>query len=154
MIPQTNQNITVVFKNSIQVDGVVIEWADDKAVLNTLQGTAVIVIPNPNQEILFYRITGAVQEYQKVVEKPNKSTQDLQRIIGLKEELSNIDKKTIREQFTIQNNYPLPIATENLNYGPLPFSAFKIPKQHSPTEVAKPNTPIGSGLQRLFAKKH
>lgn len=152
IIPEINSHITIVFKNSIQIDGIVIGWSEEEAVIKSLAGSSQTVIPNPYNDLLFYRITSAHIDYQNLVEKTDKSAEDLQKIADSKIELNNIERQQIKEQIiTARHSEP----TGNNYYG-LPISAFLKPTalQHPNEEITSNNSSRNKELQSLFGQRN
>jgi hypothetical protein len=150
MQPQINQHITIVFNNQIQLEGILYSWNNDEIILKSLAGTNTIVILNVD-EILFYKVNEATEQYKHIVEKPIKDITDLKKIAELKIELNRIEKEEAREKLSSH----ITTNTSKVNYG-TPFNAFKIESlaEHTTKETPRQDIKPYNALQRMFAKKH
>lgn len=148
MKPQPNQQIHVVFRNGIQLDGTVIDWSDDKSVLTSTSGAATIVILKTDADVLFYRVSNAKTEYQEVKEKPVKTDEDIRDLAELKNELNILEREEIREKL---NSHEIS-GTPQVNYGSIIPKIASTPNNPN-TQSRRQDTNPRQELQSLFAKK-
>ena len=134
--------ITVVFKNSIQLEGNLISISEDgEMVLQSLSGIEETVIPNIRDTVLFYKINSAKEKFEEIAEKPEKSREDLEQIVRARGDLLAIERSTIREKMRA------PIEKrEEVN---------EIPNitEHTETKTTRKNNSVASGLSRMFSKR-
>jgi hypothetical protein len=150
MIPQQGQNITVVFRNGIQIDGEVIFWSDSKSIIKSLTGSSTIVIQKTSDDVLFFRVSSVKSSYQEIKDKSYKQEEDIKTLVELKKELNVLEREEIREKL----NTHIPTNSRATQYG-LPTN-FKIKSiiEHSREEATRTNLDIETELWSLFSKKH
>jgi len=150
MIPQAGNVVIAIFRNNIQIEGEVVSWSDNKAVLKSLTGSSFIVIQRPLDDILFYKISNAKNEYEKIKEKPIKEKEDLQNLAKLKTDLNELKRAEIREKL---NTHEIG-EVKAVSYGIPRISKIKSIEHPSGTQVSGEGSNIGSELSNLFSKKH
>jgi hypothetical protein len=150
MTPQAGNTVVIIFRNNIQIDGEVVSWSDNKAVLKSLSGSSFIVIQKPLEDILFYKISNAKNEYEKIKEKPIKEKEDLQALAKLKSDLNELERIEMKEKL---NNHEIG-EIKAVSYGIPRISKIKSSEHPPRTEISRESFCIGSGLSNLFSKKH
>jgi len=112
MIIQKNQNIKIILKNNIQVEGIVESCTDKEFILKSFDKKRIIIIPHPYEDIMVITILldyapiekleknkiNIEEQIQKVVEQPSADDLRLKKIIELKKELIKQDKAIIAEK--------------------------------------------------------
>lgn len=149
MIPQPNDIVIVVFRTGIQLEGKVISWSDQKSVLKSQSNSSTIVINKTLDDILFYKISHAQKEYDKLLESPIKQD-NIKDLAQLKTELNELEKAEIRDRLNTHTIGEI----KPVHYGIPSIAQIKSPQQHSGTEVAQQNSGISSELRNLFQKKY
>jgi len=101
MIPPINSQITVFFRNGVQVSGQVISWSDQKSAIRSTTNQ-IIVIQKTLDDILFFKFseTNIHEEYNEVAEKTIKSNNDIKTLAELKAELNKAELEEIKEKLT------------------------------------------------------
>ena len=147
MKPTQGNHITIVFKNSIKLDGEVVEWNDTNSILKTLEGINTIIIPD-HSEILFYKFNSAAKDFEIVKSIPHKTEKDLMTLAELKKEKILIEQEQIRERMSSHEIKEV----KEINYG-LPNFTIKRPKQHTEQEIPREDNNFTGELSDLFSKK-
>ena len=150
MTPQPQHRTTIIFKNSIQIDGIVAVWDENEIILNSPANSHTIVIPKSSfDEILFWRISHAKEEYEKRKQFAIKSDDDKRDMAKLKIELNNLEKEEIRDKLRsheIGESKGVQYAT--------PFTTLAGIKQHPTAQIRRQGDNPNQELQNLFSKKH
>jgi hypothetical protein len=147
MKPSPGNHITIVFKNSIKLDGEVIEWNDTNSILKTLEGINTIIVPD-HSEILFYKFNSAVKDFETIKSIPHKTEKDLMTLAELRKEKMLIDREQIGEKLS---SHTLNSGSA-VNYG-IPNITFKSPEQHTEQEIPREDNNFTGELSDLFSKK-
>ena len=150
MKPQVGQQVSIVFKNSIQLSGEVIEWSDNKSVLKSLSNASIIVINKTLEDVMFYKIfDNVVQKIEKIQEKAVKP-EDIPKLAELKKQYLELEKAEIEERLRTHQ----PDGVRKVEYG-LPFVNIKSEGavQHTRQKTSQQDLGLGSELQKLFSKK-
>lgn len=142
------KHITVVFKNAIQIEGHLLSLKDNEMVLQSLDNMSSTIIPDIKENVLFYKVNSSQEVYDEIVNKPNRSEEDLEKIAQAKGNLNAIERASIREKITAPI---MPIQKEVYVSRNQPFPRSV---QYSEKKTTGSDTPFASGLQRMFAKKH
>src|ERR1700733_11309850 len=135
MTPPPSSHATIIFKNGIQLSGIVISWSDQKAVLRSITGKQTIVIQNTLSDILFYKFsdTNIEKQFVEVADKPIKTQDDIRELADLKNEINELDRQEISEK--LRSHEPSGIG--NVVYGSLPIAAIKLPQHNTSTQSRK-----------------
>jgi hypothetical protein len=150
MTPQPSQHLTIIFKSGLQLEGIVLSWDKTQSVLQSITGASTIVIEKlAMDDIYFYKISHAQEEYEKRKTKAIRSDDDIKEVAKLKVELNELEREEIREKLTSHEVS----GSAQVNYGSI------IPKVAStikPTTTQNRRQSIvdGEGLQSMFAQKH
>jgi len=127
-------------KNNIQLEGIVENW-DKDAILRSLDGKSLIIIPHPDDDIVVIRIilqespikikdlppkNEVEKEIENIVEKTTSSDDywRLKRLAELRKELVNQDKKIVSEKLRSHSV----TETNKVSYGLPGFLTIKSPK--------------------------
>lgn len=151
MIPQINQQITIVFRNSIQIQGTVISWSETISSIKTLSG--IVVIQKTADDILYYKYSNAKTNFEKLKDKPIKNDDDISALATLKGELNQIEKEELREKLSSHEIGSSPAKQPGNYYGNI-IPTFRSSEQHTTKEAPREASPVSSELQNLFSKKH
>ena len=102
MIPSIGSQITVFFRNGVQVSGQVISWSDTKSAIKSLTNNKITVIQKTIDDVLFFTFseTNIHEEYNEVAEKTIKSDDDIKTLAELKTELNKVELEEIKEKLT------------------------------------------------------
>src|ERR1700722_84519 len=151
MTPDNGQNIVLYLRNGVQLEGVVVSWTDDKSVLQSPQGTSLIVIQKTLDDVMFFKITDARKDFQKLIEKPEKQEDDIKKIAELKNEINELDRVELRDKLSSHSADGM----REIQYG-LPGTNIKIKGaiKRPGDKIAGTNSTFGAELQDLFPKKH
>lgn len=149
-MPTAGQTIFIYFRNGMQLEGTVVSWSDTKSVLKSLTGASIIVIQKTSEDILFYRVSDAKNEYEKIKEKPYKDQEDIKTIASLKNNLNQIERAEIKEKLNTHS----PTGAITTNYAFPTNIKVNSTVKHPTEETSRKDTCISSELQGLFSKKH
>lgn len=150
MNPQPGQYVIIYFRNGIQLDGIVVDWSDQKSSIMSASGTSKIVIHKTLDDILFYKITDVKSEYNKLKEKPLKQEDDIKSLAELKIELNQLERTEINNKLKDHKADGM----REVSYG-LPFSNIKIQGsiERPGKKTSRPDNEFGAELQDLFTKE-
>jgi len=108
MEPQPNQTVKIFFANSsLQVEGIVFFWSNEKVILKTLDNDSSLIIYNPSSNILMVKIidqakkspsvmTQDLQEkFEQVKESPSNDSLRIKKLADLKILLQEQERKII-----------------------------------------------------------
>ena len=149
MIPQPGNIIVVFFRNGVQLEGEVVSWSNEKSVLKSPTGAATIVIQKTLDDIMFYKLSNAKIEYEKLKEKPRKEEDDIKAMASLKVELNELEKAETREKLNAHG-----IGEVKYNYGLPTNFKIKSPEQYPRKEAPPKDIGFGEELQSMFIKKY
>jgi hypothetical protein len=152
MDPKPGQNIKVFFRNGNMIEGQVVSWTDQKSVIASITKHSYTVINKTAEDVLMYRISenveNLIQKINQIKETPKKTQQDIQSMVSLKKELSQIEAEEIREKLNShqlsevkQTNYGIPT---NIKIGSTP--------EYPAEKATGANTKLNTSLRNLFKK--
>jgi hypothetical protein len=113
MDPKKGDSIRILFKNNVNIKGIVVLWSNDKVVLESTDGGSFLIIYRPLEEILFVQITyensKKKQEVKKIDNDTNKPANDLelQKLVDLRKMLIAQEKQNIAEKLRDHNIGPV-----------------------------------------------
>lgn len=121
MKPQQGDFVVVFLRIGIPVEGEVIDWSDEVSTLKSSAGSSTIVIQHTIDDVVFYKISHAKKEFEKVKESLTKEDDEQSRMIKLKRlselkvELNSIERSELKDKlskpttsYALSSSYNLP----------------------------------------------
>jgi hypothetical protein len=91
MEPKANQFVKLIFRNGMQMEGVVISWSSAESVLKAVDGVNFLVISQTEQDVMAYKI---VSNYIRPEEMPKKFDELISQFEEVYQQPSNDDLRT------------------------------------------------------------
>lgn len=148
-VPMQGSMVIAFLRNGVQVEGEVLQWTERKSVLKSLTGASIIVIQKTSDDVIFYKISNAKNEFERVKNKPHKNEEDIKQLAQLKNDLNDLERAEIRERL----NTHTPSGIVGNRYGTLPNIPIKVPVEHPSEKAPREDPGISAELQNMFSKK-
>lgn len=148
MNPIKDQIISVIFPGGIQVDGKVVSWTDEKAIILSLSGASTFIINSPLKNVLFIKISNAKENYATITTSAVRP-ENIKEVAELKIELNKLEKEEIREKL----NSHIPGEPRQISYD-IPNITIKHSQQYSREEIPRQSSQFNQSLSNLFKKEH
>lgn len=104
---ENGQQVKCVFRNGTIVEGIVKVWSKEEAILNSLDGKNMLIIPRPDEDIMLIKLalTTAVapekikteleDQFDKAVNLPSDDPNRLKTMVELKVELAETERQIV-----------------------------------------------------------
>lgn len=115
MIPQENQNIVVLFRNGLSIEGTVISWSNKKSVIELSGKKDLFIIQKTKNDVFAVKIINTDKQeiapiqksnpepkikYEEIKAAPAKTYDDIKNLAELKKELNILEKQEIQERLS------------------------------------------------------
>ena len=162
ILPKTNQLVKIIFATGISLEGTVISWSDQQAVIQTDEEDCQIIINKPVDNILAVKVYGSPkavkedkptpvikQEILEGLKNPNREDFTKHTLPALAAELK---AQELREFVEPLRSHQIG-NTQRPNYAIPNFIPVQRPEQHPAEENSGEVKSGNSGLSRLFQKR-
>jgi hypothetical protein len=112
---EQNQHVKCVFKNGTLVEGIVESWTKEEAILTSLDGESMLIIPRPDDDIMLIKLvlskpivkektkpelpkTELEQKFNEVLAQPSDTPGRVETLAELRIELAEADRKIITDK--------------------------------------------------------
>jgi|SRR5271166_409728 len=150
MIPSPGQTVAITFRNGALLSGEVVSWSDAKSVIKSAAGTSLTVIQKTLDDVLFFKVHNAAEDYEKIKSKAPKNNDDIRALAELQGELKQIEREELAAKLTGHV-----IGEQKSGQYGLQHELFKVKNstKHPREETPRENSVLGSELRNLFQKE-
>jgi len=110
-IPQSGQTIRAFFRNSTKIEGIVLQWSEEKSIIKSLDGTSILIIQKTAEDIMAIEIilsppdseqnnfpkssTSLEEQFQQVYQQSNNNNSRLPRLVKLKTMINTQERQKL-----------------------------------------------------------
>lgn len=130
------QHIKCVFRNSMVVEGIIESWSKDEAVLNSLDGTNVLIIMRPGDDIMLIKlvlktqkinVTELENKFEETLEQPSDTPDRIENLAELRLRLADAEQQIVSQKLK-EHHIGVPKLTQYAS----PYTPGKLPFKIAP----------------------